>query len=369
MRIFVVGARGFPGVQGGIEKHCEELYSRLTKNKDLDVTVIAIDKYANKSIRSWGNIHFKYVKSINSKSFEKLYYGLKSSIYTILKRPDIVHFQGLNCAIYIPFVKLFGIKVVFTQHSRDYLYPKWGALAKAIWKLSEKAALRADKIIAVSDSINNHLRKYTDKSIVIHNGVNCEHLKISEKEEEFFLNKYGLQKNNYIFFAGRFTEEKSIGDLLKAYNQLNNKGVKLVIAGDDEHDNKYSKMIKNFAKKSPNIILTGFIKGKELQSLFSNAKLFVLPSKYEGLPIVLLEALSYGIEVLASDIEANLQINLNKNNYFKQGDVEGLKRKMLYYLNTTIKEEEKLRRLKMLRDEYDWSVIAEKIYKLYKEVL
>ncbi len=367
MKVIVIGVRGFPGVQGGGEKHSEELYSRLAKKKDLDITVIAIEKY--KIFTEWEHIKFKYFKSIRSKSFEKLYYGIKASIFAILKRPDIIHFQGLNCAIYIPFIKLFGIKVVFTPHARDYLQPKWGTFAKFILRLSERAGLKADTIITVSDVINSHFKKYTNKSVVIHNGVNYNYPEIPESEEKHFLGKYGLEKNSYIFFAGRFTEEKAIEDLIEAYSQLDNKKFKLVIAGDADHECSYSQMIKNSVKNSAGIILTGSITGRELQVLFSNAKLFVLPSRYEGLSIALLEALSYGIEVLASDIEANLQINLNKNNYFKQGDIEDLKRKMFYHLNTTLTEETKNKRLQMIKDEYNWDLIAEKTYKIYQEIL
>lgn len=368
MKIFVIGARGFPGVQGGIERHCEELYTRLANRKELDITVIVLEGYCNKSIKNWKNVRFKYIKGVNSKSLEKLYYGLKASLYAIVKRPDVVHFHGLNSALYIPLVKLFNLKVVFTLHSRDYLYPKWGIFGRLILKVSEKAALVSDRTIAVSELINNHLKRYTDKSIVIHNGVNIEHPEVSKEEEQFFLNKYGLRKNNYILFVGRFTEEKAIEDLINAYYQMDNSKFKLVIAGDAEHECKYSKMVKRLAGKSENVILTGFITGKELHVLFLNAKLFVLPSRYEGFPIVLLEALSYGVTVLASDIEAHLQINLNPNNYFQQGDVEDLKKKIDYLLRFTITEEDRLRQMEMLKRDYNWNKIAEKTYEIYKEL-
>ncbi|GJQ22612.1 MAG: glycosyl transferase [Candidatus Brocadia sapporoensis] len=368
IRIFVIGVRGFPGVQGGVEKHSEEQYKRLAKNSDLEITVLAIDKYCNTLVSRWENIDFKYLKSINSKNFEKLYYGLKASIYSILKRPDIVHFQGLNAAIYIPLVKLFGIKTIFTQGSMDYLYPKWGRIAKLILKISEKASLRADKIIAVSKIIYDHLRKYSDRVVLIYNGVNINHMAVLQDEEKNILNKYGLRKQGYVFFVGRLTKEKAIEDLIKAFIQLNNNAFKLVIAGGIEYTEKYSNMIKNLAKDSSNILFTGFITGTELQILFSNAKLFVLPSRHEGLSNALLEAISYGIEILASNIEANLQINLNKNNFFKMGDVEDLKAKMLCLLNAEITEKEKSRRLEMLKTDFDWDETSKKMYKLYKEI-
>jgi glycosyltransferase involved in cell wall biosynthesis len=366
--VFVIGPRGFPNVQGGIEKYSEELYKRLAKYDDVEITALAISRYYENKIKDWKGIKFIYIKSLNSKNFEKIFYGFIASIITIFKKPDIVHFHGIGCALYIPLLKLFGIKVILTFQSRDYLYPKWGRIAKIIWRLSEKAALRSDKIVAVSNVLKKYLQKYTDKVVYIPNGVNINHLDILKDEEEHFLNKYGVIKKGYIFFAGRFTPEKAIEDLISAYEKIGVSRWKLVLAGDADYEDNYSKKIKNRARKIPNVMLTGFITGKELQTLFSNAKLFVLPSKFEGLPHVLLEAISYNVEVLASNIEANLQIDLDKSSYFEQGNVEDLKHKMLFLLENGTSEEEKLRRLKMVKGEYNWDHIAENIYALYKEL-
>ncbi len=369
MNVFVIGARGFPGVQGGIEKHCEELYPRMAEREDVDITVLSISGYKSGAETRFDRIKFKYINSIRSKSFEKLYYGLKASLYAILQRPDIVHVQGLNCGIFIPVLKLFGLKIVYTQHSRDYLYPKWGRAARFIWRLSERSALMADRVIAVSHALNEHLKKYTDRSLVIHNGIDIKHYNIEKNEEEGYLRKYGLSKNGYLFFAGRFTEEKAIEDLIEAYTRLDLINIKLVIAGDADHESDYSLMVKELALRSDRIILTGFISGVELQALYSNAKLFVLPSKHEVLSFALLEALSYGIEVLASDIEANLQIDLGPENFFVQGDVNDLAGKIHYHLNNSMLDEERKRRLKLLEVDYNWDMVVEMNYNVYVSVL
>lgn len=366
MKVFVVGARGFPNVQGGMEKYCEEVYKRLSKYKDVKITGIVISKYYKQRFKKWQNINFIYVKSLNSKNLEKIFYGFIASIIIIIKRPDIVHFHGLSCALYIPLIKLFGIKVILTFQSRDYLYPKWGKFAKFVWKLSEKASFKSDIIIAVSHILMKHIKKYTDKVVYIPNGVSIEYINIPSEEEDQYLSKYSLERKKYIFFAGRFTPEKAIEDLINAYIQLGDIDYKLVIAGDADHEDNYSRWIKKLAQQSPKIILTGFITGKEFQTLFVNSKLFVLPSKFEGLPHVLLEALSFGVEVLASDIEANRQINLPEYNFFKVGNVNDLSQKILFFLNTNLSEVEKNRRIEMVKKEYNWDKIAEDIYKQYR---
>ncbi len=367
MKVFVVGARGFPDVPGGIEKACKELYKRLAKYNNIEITALVISKYYKNKIKEWNGVRFIYIKSVSSKNFEKLFYGFIASLIAIIKKPDIVHFQATNCTIYIPLLKLFGIKTVTSYRSMDFLYPKWSRFGKFIIKMSDKAAFKSDKIIAVSNTVKEHVKKYTDKVVLIPNGININHHELSKDEENRILSSYGLFAKGYIFFAGRFTPEKAIENLITAYTRLNN-NFKLVIAGDAYQENKYSRMIKNLAKQSEDVILTGFITGRELQTLFSNAKLFVLPSKHEGLPHVLLEALSYGVEVLASDIEANMQVDLDKDNFFKQGNIEDLKRKMVRFLNTDITEEEKLRRFEILKRDYDWDEITKKTYKIYEEL-
>ncbi|RJO61508.1 glycosyltransferase [candidate division WS5 bacterium] len=366
MKVFVIGARGFPHVQGGIEKYCEELYSRLAKKNNVDITGLVIPNYYKKNVENWEGIKFIYIRSLKSKNYEKILYGLLASLITIIKKPDIAHFHGLSCCLYIPLVKLFNIKVILTFQSRDYLYPKWGKIAKYVWRLSEKAALKSDQIIAVSHAHMEYIKNYTNKVVRIPNGVEINHLDISNNEEGYFLRKYGLEKQGYIFFAGRFTPEKAIEDLVTAYEQLGTDKWKLVLAGDADHEDSYSRKIKNRIQRIKNIILTGFITGKELQALFANAKLFVLPSKFEGLPHVLLEAVSFNIEVLASNIEANLQINLDKDSYFEQGNIEDLKQKVRFLLENETPNEVKLRRMEMIRKEYNWETISEKIYGLYE---
>ncbi|MBI5056290.1 MAG: glycosyltransferase family 4 protein [Nitrospirae bacterium] len=366
MKVFVIGARGFPKVQGGIEKYCEELYRRLAKHDDLEITGLVIPKYYKNKIDEWQGVRFIYVKSVKSKNFEKILYGFIASLIAVIKRPDIAHFHGLSCALFIPLLKLVGVKIVLTFQSRDYLYPKWGKVAKIVWRLSEKAALKSDLIIAVSDAHTEYIKQYTDRVVRIPNGVEINHMEVSRDEEERYLNKYGLSRKSYIFFAGRFTPEKAIEDLISAYEQMNNNKWKLVLAGDADHEDSYSIMIKDRAEKVKNIILTGFITGKELQTLFANAKLFVLPSKFEGLPHVLLEAVSFKNEVLASNIEANLQVDLDRNSYYKQGNLEDLRQMMLFHLENETPDEEKTTRLDMLKKEYDWDIIANKIYQAYK---
>jgi glycosyltransferase involved in cell wall biosynthesis len=176
--------------------------------------------------------------------------------------------------------------------------------------------------------------------------------------------------------------EKGFHDLIDAFNQLKTQNLKLrtpnreliadewklVIAGRADHEDTYSADLKTRAKENSNIILTGFITDKPLQELYSNAGLFVLPSYYEGLPIVLLEALSYGLSCIVSDIPANREVELGNDRFFEAGHVESLSEKIREFINKPLSDDEKTRQINMIRERYDWQKIAETTLEVYKKV-
>ena len=255
-----------------------------------------------------------------------------------------------------------------THHGPDYEREKWGKFAKFILKMGEIfGTLFADKIIAVSKRIERHLkfRKSIFRKVVyIPNGVELPEILPSGET----LKKYTLEPKKYVFTASRFVPEKGLHDLIEAYRILENPDFKIVIAGDADHETDYSRKIKKMAKETEGVVLTGFISGKPLQELYSNAGLFVLPSYYEGLPIVLLEAISYGLPLLASDIPQNREIPLPDFRYFSAGDVKKLSVKIVELMKRGITEEEIKKQKEVLVNEYRWDDIAQKTLEVYKSV-
>jgi glycosyltransferase involved in cell wall biosynthesis len=365
INIFVFGLRSIPNVLGGVETHSNELYKRVCQDESVKLSVFRRKPYilSSKS-KSFDKIKFIDLPSTKIMGFEALFHSFLCSIISIIKRPDIVHIHNIGPGIFIPLIKLFGINVIVTYHSPNYLHEKWGTFAKKVLKISEYIVFKfSNKIIFVS----NHLvqDKIKKKSIVIPNGVNIE----KKADTLLFLKQLGLIKGRYIFSAGRFTEEKGFIDLIKAYKKLRgNNGWKLVLAGDADHETAYSKKIKQMAKDN-GVILPGFVKGEKLNELFSHAGLFVLPSYHEGLPIALLEAMSYGLSCIVSEIPANRNVNLPDNRHFISGDINGLAEKLNKFTANEFSINDRDMQIEKIKKDYNWETISKDTIMVYREVL
>ncbi len=306
MKIVVTGTRGIPGIQGGVETHCEELYPRLAALGH-DVTVIRRSCYVTNAnrVKLFRGVKLVNVYAPRIKSLEAIFHTFCAVIKAKTLHPDILHIHAIGPSIMVPFARLLGMKVVMTHHGADYERGKWGKLAKAVLRLGEKWGVRkADAVISISQVISDSLANLygrTDTNL-IYNGVTPP----SPSAATDYIDSLGLKPRKYVVALGRFVKEKNFDLLIDAFDrsELYNKGYRLVIAGDADHPNAYSESLKNMANVTETV-LTGFIKGERLNQLMSHAALFVLPSSHEGLPISLLEAMSYGLDVLVSDIPAN----------------------------------------------------------------
>ena len=368
-KIFVIGTRGFPNVPGGVEKHCEQLYPRLAK-MGADVTVFTRSPYIPPSRRTkqWEGVKFIHLWSLRNKYLEAITHTFLGIVIARFYYPDILHFHAIGPAVLAPLAKALGLKVVVTNHGPDYLRQKWGKLSRRILILGERmAATYADEVIVISKGIKELIQeKYGRKDLrLIPNGVTLPE-KIPPGET---LARLGLQPGKYVLAACRFVPEKGLMDLIAAYQMMEEPEFKLVLAGGADHENDCSRAVRAAALRDKRIVLPGFISGPPLQELFSNAGLFVLPSYYEGLPIALLEAMSYQLPVLVSDIPPNREVPLPDDRYFPVGNVRRLAEQMERLFRRGITEDEKKSQRKLLERLYNWDRISEETGNVYRNVL
>ncbi|WP_368294261.1 glycosyltransferase family 4 protein [Dehalobacter sp. TBBPA1] len=369
MKIAMIGQKGISIFAGGVERHVEEISKRLTK-KGHEVTVYcrAIGKAGRSTLENYHGINLKYIPTSENKYLEPIIYTFKATMDSLTKQYDIIHYHALGPASLSFIPKIIGKNVIVTVHGLDWKRDKWGQLAKLYLKFGEKVSARfPDKVISVSENLREYyLYKYIkkeDEVIYIPNGVNSQPLR-EEKE----IMKYGLEKGKYILFLARLVPEKGAHYLINAYRDLST-DKKLVIAGGSSYTDSYVNEIK---EKNPNnkIIFTGDVKGPLLEELFSNAFVYVLPSDVEGMPITLLEAMSYRKCCLVSDIPENVNVIDEDCGFsFKKSDESDLKRKLEYLLlNPEIVNITGQKAYEKVVMHYNWDNISESTEKVYYDV-
>lgn len=370
-KIVVTGTRGVPNIMGGVETHCEELFPRMVKNC-YDVTIIRRSAYIKKGVDKnsgvkdgvWKGVKLYDLKSPRKKSFEAIIHTTKAVIIARWLGAKVVHIHAIGPAMVTPLARLLGMKVVFTHHGPDYDRDKWGFMAKTMLKLGERMGCWfANDVIVISDVIKNIIaRKYnrTKRVHLIYNGVPSPELC---HEPEYFT-QLGIEEGKYVLGMCRFVPEKHLHDLVAAFVKLREENripadLKLVLAGDTDFEDDYSRGLKAQAREA-GVVLTGFVRGTKLHSLLTNAMCYSLPSSHEGLPIALLEAMSYQLPVITSAIPANLEVGLEPERYHEVGDVDALAEKLEVICNHP------LERIKYDMGKYDWDRIANQVSEIYE---
>lgn len=362
MKIVVIGTRGIPRIPGGVETHCEELFPRIAQMGH-EVTVIRRSCYIDDDnhIDEYRGVKLVDVYAPRKKSLEAIVHTFLAVIKAKRLKADIVHIHAIGPALMAPMAKMLGMRVVMTNHGPDYDRGKWGKLAKTFLRTGERLGSKfSNRVIVISTVIadiikSRYGRNDTD---LIFNGVN---IPVKSKNTNY-IESLGLTPKGYIIAVGRFVEEKGFHDLIEAYKRLSHYDVKLVIAGDSDHPDSYSESLKAMARQA-GVVLTGYIMGEKMNQVMTNARLFAMPSYHEGLPIALLEAMSYGLDAVVSDIPANKIKELPQECFFETGNVDSL----VDALQRHMQSEPKSVDYDLHR--YNWDHIAQQTEELYRQVI
>ena len=364
----MIGHKRIPSREGGVEIVVEELATRLVENGN-DVHVfnrkgnnVLDTNIKTKKLKEYKGIKIKTIFTINKKGLDAFLYSLIASVQAIFGKYDCIHYhaEGSCGMLWIP--HLFKIRTVATIHGLDWKRAKWGGFGSKYIKFGEKIAVKyADEIIVLSKGVQAYFKEtYNRDTHFIPNGVT----KPIPKNVKIIKEKYGLEKESYILFLARIVPEKGLDYLIEAYRSIKT-DKKLVIAGGASHTNSYYNEIKEKAKQDNRIIMTGFVQGEELQELYSNTYLYCLPSDIEGMPISLMEAMSYGRNCLVSNIEENTQVCGKFATRFEKGNTKDLKNK----LENCLEGKNRYNSSEIsdyILNKYNWDDVVVKTEKLYK---
>jgi glycosyltransferase involved in cell wall biosynthesis len=378
MKIAMIGQKIILSRSGGIEVHVLELAKRMVEQGH-EVDVICRKSYCEektclqrgvKQKCKYCGINILCVSNIKTKSMDAISYAFFATLKSLFKGYDIIHYHALGPSTMAFIPRLFGKKVVCTVHGLDWQRDKWGKFASAYLKFGEFASARfANRTITVGEKLVGYYKqKYNRDIVYIPNGV----VRPMIRNAEIIQTRYGLEKDSYILFLARLVPEKGCHLLIEAFTKscIN---MKLVIAGGSSHTDEYEASLHTLGKSDGRIIFTGFITGKILEELYTNAYIYVLPSTIEGLPISLLEALSYGNCCLVSDIEENISVIKDGNNYmghvFVNKDEYSLIRELEYLVEKSdIVQSYKVKAANYVLNKYEWNKTVEETLRIYKSL-
>ena len=327
MKIVMLGHKRIPSREGGIEIVVEELATRMAAAGH-EVTClnrsgahVSGKEYGTADLKEYKGVHIKTVPTLDKKGLAAMTASVTGAIVAAFGKYDVVHFhaEGPCAMLWLP--KLFGKRCIATIHGLDHKTPKWGRFARAYILFGEKCAARySDELIVLNRFVQEYfMEKYGRETQLIPNGIEqLEHREAMEIRE-----KFQLEADSYILYLGRIVPGKGLEYLIDAYKRCST-DKKLVIAGGSSDTDTYMQEIRAMVKDDPRVIFTNFVEGRTLEELYSNAYLFVLPSDSEGMPMSLLEAMSYGNCCVVSDIVGCLDVIGENGVAFRKSDAEDL---------------------------------------------
>ena len=371
LNIAMFGQKRVPSREGGVEIVVEELATRMVQ-RGHSVTCynrrghhVSGAEFDAGGAKEYRGIRMKAMPTIEKKGLAAVSASFFAALCTAFGRYDVVHIHAEGPAFFSFLPKWLGKKVIVTVHGLDWDREKWraGFASKFIRQGERNAVKYADEIIVLSRGVQNYFQEtYGRQTCLIPNGVNRPVPVPAEKIREI----YGLEGNDYILFLGRLVPEKGLRYLVDAFRKVKT-DKKLVIAGGSSDTDSFAQELRTMAEGDGRIIFTGFVRGKLLEELYSNAYIYTLPSDLEGMPLSLLEAMSYGNCCLVSDIPECADVVADKGVVFRRSDTEALREKLQYLCdNADVTAGYKEGSADYICKMYSWEAVVEETLKLYR---
>lgn len=375
MRIAYIGQKGI-GIGergGGVEQHVAALASALAKREN-QIVVYARSKYRSEELIKHDHIRIRYLPTIYRKNLEAILHTLLSTLDAMFRCYDIIHYHGVGSATLAWLPRLFKpkCKVIVTFHSQDRFHRKWSWLAKVFLHFGELAACWfPNATIVVSHVLQVYCRDHYRRQVIfIPNGAYVTHVREVDQ-----LRQFNLEPGKYIVNVSRLIPHKGQHYLIEAFQMIQKQypeklqDMKLVLVGASSYNYNYERQLKKMAAGNKNIVFLGYQSGEALNQLFAHAYLYVHPSEAEGLPVVVLEAMSYGRPVLVSDIPENLEAMHHAGFSFKNTDSVDLSVKLTQLLNHPNLVEEAAKQVQdAVEADFNWAVIAEQTEAVYRSI-
>ena len=368
MRIAMIGQKRTGSREGGVEVVVTELATRMAA---LGHEVVCYDRSgsdingnpAPSKPYEYQGVRVVPVHTVDAKGLAALTSAYAATRMALKDQPDVVHYHAEGPCNVLPLATRAGIRTVATIHGLDWQRAKWGGFASYVIKRGERcAATKAHALIVLSKAVQNYFHsEYGRETFFVPNGVNIPKL----APANIITKRWGLEDGSYILYLSRIVPEKRPELLLEAFRKLDT-DKRLVIAGGASDTSAFYEEIQKLAKRDSRVVMTGFVEGETLAELYSNAYCYVLPSDVEGMPMSLLEAMSYGCCCVTSDIPECADVIGGTDVTFMQGDAEALRTVLASLIASPtyaamLGEAARVR----VEAEYDWDFVVQRTLEIY----
>lgn len=387
MRIAMIGQKGIPALWGGVERHVEELSTGLV-SRGHNVTVYGRGWYTRAAqngtttplMHTYKGVHIVYVPSIRTKHLDTISHVLGATFHALFQHYDIIHYHGVGPSLlaWIPRVLCPRTKIIATFHSPDRLHGKWGTIAKLVLTWGEWASCHfAHETITVSQTLQRYAADtYKVPTIYIPNGVTLQEDCARITNMENILRGFNVRAGRYVVIMARFVSHKGIHLALEAWRRAlrdyptRMRGLRLVVIGDEQGEREYAQAIRRMAKKIPHVILTGWQNTDTVHTLLSQSLMFVQPSQSEGMPLSVLEAMSHGKPVIASDLPEHRELVTDSRFRYETHKISTLEERLVWTIaNPEIARVEGLKNRERVERFYQWKTIVRHIEHIYTDAV
>lgn len=375
LNIAMLGHKHMLSREGGIEI---VVYNLATRLSSLGHKVVVYDRNTSNVAdgsevdqrTEYGGVKIVNVWTIERKGLAAMTSSLSAGLRAARSSADVVHIHAEGPAAVCGLVKFISrvhghkARVIVTIHGLDWQRAKWGGFASRYIKFGERQAVRhADEIVVLSRGVQEYFQStYGRRAVFIPNGVTRPEI----RDAKLITEKWGLKRDSYVLFLGRIVPEKGLRYLVQAWKQVRS-DKKLVIAGGSSDTQPFLTELQAMCKGLDSVIFTGFQQGRVLEELYSNAYIYTLPSDLEGMPLSLLEAMSYGNCCLVSDIAECTEVVEDKAAIFKHSSTEDLRDKLQMLLDEPERVEEyKNSAADFITSKYNWDDVVDRTLKLYR---
>lgn len=365
----------FPPYSGGVGYYVYNLSKRLVESNN-NVTIITCKRNSNQMYQEFvEGICIRRVPFYPIYPFHSLL--LKFSINRLFKLLEN-NFEIVHVHSPMPLLVKTSLPIITTVHTPMLIDSRYHEIfdfkslfekvqSSIIYPPMESDLFRSStKITTVSQTVALELREYgldTSKIIVVKNGVNSQTFLPCKKRDS---------AEEYILFTGVLRARKGLFDLIRSASYVCKikPSTKFIICGKGPFRKKMENEVKKLGLEKQ-VIFLGYVSRNELIHIFQNATLQVIPSHYEGMPNTLLEGMSCGLPIVATDIGGNNEVIVSGINGFlvPPKSPQIMAEVILKLLNdSTLRKEIGEKARSTIEKYYTWDKIADNILEVYKKI-